>query len=77
MVAMSVLGLLAGASIGLAIQTVARLALRDLIRRGYVKSGRCRACAFPLNGLHVEDDGCTTCPECGAAWVCRIPPMTD
>ncbi|MEM1165049.1 MAG: hypothetical protein AAGI30_02025 [Planctomycetota bacterium] len=28
----------------------------------------CIACRFDLRGLEPEDDGCTVCPECGAAW---------
>jgi hypothetical protein len=33
---------------------------------------RCPACAFDLRGLTADPDGCTICPECGAAW--RLPP---
>jgi len=29
---------------------------------------RCGRCAQPLDGLEPEPDGCTVCPECGAAW---------
>ena len=29
---------------------------------------RCPICGFALNGLTPGDDGCTVCPECGAAW---------
>jgi len=29
---------------------------------------QCRACTFSLAGLVPEPDGCTVCPECGAAW---------
>jgi len=28
----------------------------------------CGACTFSLAGLGPEPDGCTVCPECGAAW---------
>ena len=31
-------------------------------------AGRCGACAYPLRELPREPDGCTVCPECGAAW---------
>ena len=31
----------------------------------------CAACAYDLSGAPVEDDGCTVCSECGAAW--RLP----
>lgn len=28
----------------------------------------CVACAYDLSGIEPESDGCTVCPECGAAW---------
>jgi len=28
----------------------------------------CLVCAYPLADLESEPDGCTVCPECGAAW---------
>lgn len=28
----------------------------------------CLACGYDMNGCKVENDGCTVCPECGAAW---------
>jgi len=28
----------------------------------------CFGCAYSLEGLHPEADGCVTCPECSAAW---------
>ncbi len=31
----------------------------------------CVACIFDMSGLAAEHDGCTVCPECGAAW--RFP----
>ena len=34
----------------------------------YVAEGVCGSCAYPLEGLVHEDDGCVVCPECGAAW---------
>ena len=30
--------------------------------------GACAACGYALEGVHTEQDGCTVCPECGAAW---------
>jgi hypothetical protein len=30
--------------------------------------GLCYACGYDLADLHPEADGCTVCPECGAAW---------
>jgi len=35
----------------------------------------CLVCAYPLAELEPEPDGCTVCPECGAAW--RISPQTS
>ena len=31
-------------------------------------SGCCASCQYALCGLPIGADGCTTCPECGAAW---------
>jgi hypothetical protein len=31
----------------------------------------CASCGYDLRGSKVEPDGCTVCPECGAAW--RLP----
>lgn len=28
----------------------------------------CPCCLYPLFGLSAQSDGCTVCPECGAAW---------
>jgi hypothetical protein len=28
----------------------------------------CAACGYRLEGVLAEQDGCTVCPECGAAW---------
>lgn len=28
----------------------------------------CGTCEYDLNGVRPESDGCTVCPECGAAW---------
>jgi len=37
--------------------------------------GRCCGCTYELKGLVPDDDGCTVCPECGAAW--RLPAGPD
>lgn len=29
----------------------------------------CPSCAYPLDGIPPNDDGCLTCPECNAAWL--------
>ncbi len=36
--------------------------------RGFRLLGHCAVCDYPLDGLVAEADGCTVCPECGAAW---------
>jgi len=33
-----------------------------------VELGFCGGCGYRLNGLAQEQDGCSVCPECGAAW---------
>jgi hypothetical protein len=35
----------------------------------------CAVCGYAINGLLVQADGCTVCPECGAAW--RLPGATE
>lgn len=30
--------------------------------------GCCASCGYPLGERQQESDGCTLCPECGAAW---------
>lgn len=34
-----------------------------------IAAGLCPKCAYSLHGLPVEQDGCTVCAECGAAWL--------
>ncbi len=36
---------------------------------------QCPACDYNLRSLPMEHDGCTVCPECGAAW--RMPREGD
>ncbi|OAB63600.1 hypothetical protein AY599_08595 [Leptolyngbya valderiana BDU 20041] len=43
-------------------------------KRHKLAAGRCRACGYDLSNLTADPDGCTTCPECGAAW--KLPPPT-
>jgi hypothetical protein len=37
-------------------------------RHGARRAAICAACGYDLHGLTPEPDGCTVCPECGAAW---------
>lgn len=37
-------------------------------RDSLLTSGVCPACAYRIAGVPPEHDGCTVCPECGAAW---------
>lgn len=41
------------------------------IVRGLLAEGRCATCGYDIRGCRAEADGCTVCPECGAAW--RVP----
>lgn len=36
--------------------------------RPSLRALRCPSCRYSLRGLTPEADGCTVCPECGAAW---------
>lgn len=38
------------------------------VRRALLLNDRCASCGFKLSGLSQVSDGCTVCPECGAAW---------
>ena len=44
-----------------------RLLAREVMTL-YLSHRRCPACAYALDHLHQESDGCVICPECGAAW---------
>lgn len=37
-------------------------------RDSLLTSDICPACAYRIAGVPPEPDGCTVCPECGAAW---------
>lgn len=43
----------------------------DEIAAAMLDCGRCPSCAYRLAGIPADPDGCTTCPECAAAW--RLP----
>jgi hypothetical protein len=38
----------------------------------FLDERRCPSCGYDLTGCDTAEDGCTVCPECGAAW--RIGP---
>lgn len=38
------------------------------IREAVLDQGFCPSCAYRLEGVPPEADGCTVCPECGGAW---------
>lgn len=42
----------------------------DALRRSALAADAhlCAACGYALKGLAPDPDGCTVCPECGAAW---------
>ncbi len=46
----------------------ARRESRSNLARTAVAEGLCGACAYSLQDLPQEPDGCLKCPECGAAW---------
>ena len=74
--AIAVVGGLAGAIVGvlIGVRVLAR-ALDRLRRRLATLPPVCLTCKYQLSGLHPEPDGCTVCPECGAAW--RLPPRPE
>jgi hypothetical protein len=41
---------------------------RRRVRAAILAEHRCPSCSYPLGELAAEGDGCTVCPECGAAW---------
>ena len=44
---------------------------QSLVRARRRRRWLCPSCRFPLCDMLQEADGCTVCPECGAAW--RLP----
>jgi hypothetical protein len=46
--------------------------LQEQLRLTLVASGRCAQCGYRLIEVAPGQDGCTQCPECGAAW--RLDP---
>lgn len=37
----------------------------------------CGSCCYSIDSLPSEQDGCTVCPECGAAWRLPLPPANN
>ncbi len=48
---------------------------RERILNAAAEAGLCAVCGYLLYGLPREADGCTVCPECGAAW--RVDPAVQ
>jgi uncharacterized Zn finger protein (UPF0148 family) len=53
---------------GLILRTVRPLAGLQLSLPTMMAHGYCGACGYRLTESRRDKDGCTTCPECGAAW---------
>lgn len=49
-----------------------RLLIPELARAA-LRRGKCASCSYPLADLQPATDGCTVCPECGAAWKLNGP----
>lgn len=46
--------------------------MADTLRTTLLAEGHCASCGYSMRGLAPQADGCTPCPECGAAW--RLDP---
>lgn len=57
-----------GLTVIMSLRTLTRSARERAKRRMAETIGRCAWCDYELDGLTPEADGCTVCPECGAAW---------
>lgn len=49
-----------------------RLLIPELAR-AKLRRGKCASCSYPVADLQPATDGCTVCPECGAAWKLNAP----
>jgi hypothetical protein len=45
-----------------------RRAIVPTLRLTLISEGRCASCGYDLGGSLPQEDGCTVCPECDAAW---------
>ncbi len=60
--------LLIGVFILVAIFVSALRVWMPAVARYWLSIGQCASCRYDLSGVAVAADGCTVCPECGAAW---------
>lgn len=51
-----------------ALSKQAKLRANQRVIGHMLADGVCPSCAYSINGLIAENDGCRVCPECGAAW---------
>ncbi|MCC7388765.1 MAG: hypothetical protein IT431_08340 [Phycisphaerales bacterium] len=54
--------------LALLVDATDRRRFRHRYERVRILPPACLACLYELSGLTTEPDGCTICPECGAAW---------
>lgn len=40
----------------------------NFVRGVMLRRRRCASCGYSIDGFKPDEDGCTVCPECGAAW---------
>ncbi|MFG0245981.1 MAG: hypothetical protein ACF8MF_08040 [Phycisphaerales bacterium JB052] len=45
-----------------------RLRKFDRIAQIHLTHGICPSCAYQLDDLTIQEDGCVVCPECNGAW---------
>jgi hypothetical protein len=64
---------LAFLTVGLYIERILRSWIASMRRELSKLTPRCAVCEYELAGLTPAEDGCTTCPECGAAWRLNPP----
>lgn len=48
-----------------------------LVADAVLKHGCCASCGYGLDAASEQDDGCSVCPECGAAWKLPAPAATN
>ena len=54
-----------------------RLAKNPGIATHRLERGVCGSCCYSIESLPSDPDGCTVCPECGAAWKLPPPPPNN